>query len=108
MQILMPVNDFVSCSVCVSALVLAGSFLWSPVNLTAEVFVCLFALYSVNSSAWHSLSWTEFVPVGCSVSCCALWPVWRVQLGPWAGPTKAACDWSSGAGSELAGWVQRN
>lgn len=103
MQILMPAIDSVSCSVSVSvdwsALELAGLFLW-----TAEVFVCLSALRSVGWSAWRSPSWTAFVPEGYSVSCCAWWG----QLGPWAGPTEAACDWGSGAGSELAGRVQRN
>lgn len=112
MQILMPAIDSVSCSVSVSvdwsALELAGLFLWLPVNWTAGRFVCLSALHSVDWSAWHSLSWIAFVPEGCSVSCCAWWPASRRQLGPWAGPTEVACDWSSGAGSEPAGWVRRN
>lgn len=112
MQILMPATDSVSCSVSVSvdwsALELAGLFLWLPVNWTAEPFACLSALHSVGWSAWRSLSWTAFAPEGCSVSCCAWWPASRGQLEPWAGPIKAACDWGSGSGSELAGWVRRN
>lgn len=92
MQILMPATGSLSYSVSVSA----------------ELFVCLSALHFVGQYAWHSLSWTAFVPEGCSVSCYALWPLLRVQLGTWAGPKEAACDWSSGAGSELAGSVQTN
>lgn len=111
-QISMPATDSVSCSVSVSvdwsALELVDLFLWLPVNWTAELFVCLSALHFVGWSAWHSLSWTAFVPGGCSASCCAWRPALRWQLGPWAGPTEAACDWRSGAGSGLAGWVWRN
>lgn len=110
--ILMPAIDSVSCSVSVSAdwsaLESAGLFLWLPVNWTAELFVCLSALHSVGRSAWRSLNWTVFVPEGCSVSCCAWWPASGRQFEPWAGPTEAAYDWSSGAGSELAGWARWN
>lgn len=112
MQILMLATDSVSCSVSVSAdwsaLESAGLFLWLPVNWTADLFACLPALHFVGWSAWHSLSWTASVPGGCFASCCACWSTSRRQLGPWAGPTEAACDWSSGAGSEVAGWVQKN
>lgn len=112
MQILMPAFDSVSCSVSVSvdwsASELVGLFLWLPVKWTAELFVCLSALHSVGWSVWRSLSWTAFVPEGCSVSCCAWWLASTGQLGPSAGPIEAACDWSSGAGSALAGWTQRN
>ena len=103
-QISMPAVDSVSASVDWSALESAGLFLWSPVNRTAELFVCLSASHSAGWSAWRSLSWTAFVPAGCSASCCAWWlALWR-QLGP----TEAACGWSSGAGPELAGRVRRN
>jgi len=104
MKISKPAVDSVSYSVSVSvgwsALESAGSFLWSLANWTAKQFVCL--------PASRSVGWSAFGPEGCSVSCCA-WrsALWR-QLGPWAGPTEAACDWSSGAGPELEGGVQRN
>ena len=106
-QILMPAIDSVCCSVSVSvdwsALELAGWFLWLPVN-----FVCLSALHFVGWFAWRSLSWTAFVSGGCSVSCCAWWLGLGKQFEPGSGPTEAACDWSSGTGSELAEWVRRN
>lgn len=111
-QILMTAMYSVSCSESVSvdwsALELAGLFLWLPVKWTAELFVCLSALHSVGWSAWHSLNWTAFVPEGCSVSCYAWRLALRMQPGPWAGPREAACDWSFGPDSELAGWVQKN
>ena len=96
----MPATDFASCSVSVSvdwsALELAGLFLWTPVSRAVEPLLCLTAL--------RSLGWSAFVPEGYSVSCCAWWR----QLGPWVDPTEAACDWSSGPGSGLAGRVQKN
>lgn len=70
--------------------------------------MCLSALRSAGWSGWRSLSWTASAPGGCSVSCCARWPALEGQPGPWAGPAAAACDWCSGAGSELAEWIQRN
>lgn len=91
-----------------SALELAGLFLWLPVNWTVDLFACLSVLDFAGWSAWHSLSWTASAPGGCSASYCAWWPASRRQLGPWAGPTEAACDWSFGAGLELVGWVQKN
>lgn len=104
--------DSECCSVSVpvdwSALELVSKSQWRPVNQPAELSVCWPGLRSAGWSAWRSLNWTAFVPEGCSVRCCAWWPALRGQLETWTGPTEAACDWSSGPGSELAVEARRN
>lgn len=68
MQISTPAIDSVSCSVSVSAdlsaLELAGWFLWTPVKWAAGLVAC--------SSALHSACKSASGPGGCSASCCAL------------------------------------
>ena len=70
--------------------------------------MCLSASHSAGWSAWRYLSWTASVPGECSVGCCAWGLALGRQPGPLADPSEAACDWSSGAGSERAGGVRRN